>query len=190
MLWLGITSAVVAAATVAGAAVPLAAAVPFGLGGVVQHTSIYEPLASGAFDLENGALLVAPDPTSDGAAVLFDPSGALLGTGSATELSLGDDDQVEVTTIAGTNWLLPLVVGSNGWVALAGPQANTNSFLPTPEKLLSNPNTAFYSWLDLDPTAGGARVELDPLVLRDLRLDAAPRGLEVAFGPSLEAHRD
>lgn len=132
-----------------------------GDGCVVAHSSIYEQFAGGTFDLANTSMMYAPLPGSDGVALVHDPAGTLLpySTASANQLSLGDDDQVAVTSLTGPSVVLPIVVGSNGWVVPEGGGGNSNSFSPSVTTLLSNPRTAFYSWKDLNPAApGGGRV--------------------------------
>jgi hypothetical protein len=72
------------------------------------------------------------------------PIGAL---GAASQLALGDDDQVAAGSLG-------LVVGSNGWVA-RGP-GNSNGFIPLVTAMRSNPSEAYYAWTDLQPNAVGS----------------------------------
>jgi hypothetical protein len=67
--------------------------------------------------------------------------------GAASQLALGDDDQVAAGSLG-------LVVGSNGWVA-RGP-GNSNGYHPLVTTMRSNPSEAYYAWTDLNPSAAGS----------------------------------
>ena len=140
--------------TIGGACPPFATVTPQGPGCERRFTSFYELLAAPAFDLSAGWLVLTnttpPPPAAASYVVQFNPVCPLFPIGllgPAATVPLGDDSQ----SVAGT---MGLVVGSNGWVALAA--GNSDSATPTVPVLLSNPAAGWYSWKDLNPAAVGS----------------------------------
>jgi hypothetical protein len=79
-------------------------------------------------------------------------------TGAATVLALTDDSEIAtpaLTTpfpyVGGT--AATLTVCSNGFVSMA--TGNTVSYTPNAATMLNSPQTAFWSWHDYNPSAGG-----------------------------------
>lgn len=128
-----------------------------GQGYAVEASSFFERLPAAQFDLDGGGLLMAPDPGNDGVAFVHVPAVTMLpfSNAVANRLPLGNDEQVAVAALPG--FVLPLVVGANGWVAEGG--GNSNAGTPSVAVMLGNPARGYYSWKDLDPAAsGGGRV--------------------------------
>lgn len=133
-----------------------------GEGCVVEATSIYELMTPTTFDLATSGMLFAVDTISDRIAVLHDPAATLQPFSTTLDLNLGDDDEIEVSAFTGM--VLPLVVGSNGWVATG--TGNSNTSTPNITTMLENPERAFYSWKNLNPAAsGGGRVYYEEIPL-------------------------
>ena len=141
--------------TVGGSCPDLASAESVGEGCVADFTSFYEELTTAAFDLTNsdfnGTNSAAGYTVSSTVGSGIIAPGAI---GTPTVLTMPDDGQV----VAGT---LGLVVGSNGWVALGG--GNANAWVPNVATFLDNPSTGLYAWTDLQPNnSGTVSYEEDP----------------------------
>ncbi|MDA7494467.1 hypothetical protein N8467_00210 [bacterium] len=141
--------------TVGGSCPDLASAESVGEGCVADFTSFYEELTTAAFDLTNsdfnGTNSAAGYTVSSTVGSGIIAPGAI---GTPTVLTMPDDGQV----VAGT---LGLVVGSNGWVALGG--GNANAWAPNVATFLDNPSTGLYAWTDLQPNnSGTVSYEEDP----------------------------
>jgi hypothetical protein len=116
------------------------------------------------FDLSNSSLSMLL--TGNGYLVLAGASAFVPPSGTATVLTLGDDDEAPVTLSAplvfpgGTT--TTLTVCSNGFVS-AGAGNGTN-FFPDPFEHLNSPDTAWRSWRDMDPTqAGSGQVKFEQI---------------------------
>ncbi|MCC7395582.1 MAG: hypothetical protein IT455_00785 [Planctomycetes bacterium] len=130
-------------------------AVPTGTGCISKFASMYElfdPTAN--FDLHNSALAFLWNGTSYDVARV----GTYLPIGSVnpvpTALTLADDAEVFVPFTTGSfpGWT-GLNVCSNGYVAAAS--GNTLTAAPSANNCMNNPQMAFYSQRDLDPSSGG-----------------------------------
>ena len=141
--------------TVGGSCPDLASAESVGEGCVADFTSFYEELTTSAFDLTNsdfnGTNSAAGYTVSSTVGSGIIAPGAL---GTPTVLTMPDDGQVAAGTLG-------LVVGSNGWVALGG--GNANAWAPNVATFLDNPSTGLYAWTDLQPNnSGTVSYEEDP----------------------------
>ena len=141
--------------TVGGACFDLASAESYGDGCVASYTSFYEELTTAGFDLANTDFNGTFSPS--GYTVTSTPGSGVIAPGAigaTTVLTMPDDGQVAAGTLG-------LVVGSNGWVALAG--GNSNAFVPNSTTMLNNPATGLYAWTDLQPNnSGTVTYEEDP----------------------------
>ena len=123
----------------------IAKADPQGDGCVRAFTSFYEQLTPAGMDL-SGSRLVTATPNAQGGYDISVSAAQVLPIGSIgtpETLVLADDGQVAPGTLG-------LSVGSNCWVAFGA--GNSNAFAPSVATMLDNPETAIYSWTDLDPT--------------------------------------
>jgi hypothetical protein len=135
----------------------VATATPYGTGCYNRFASFYENFASAAsFDLSNSGFTMVP--SGGGYAVLPALATYLPPSGTATNLGLGDDTETSVALSGpmpvpgGTTSALQ--VCSNGFVSVAA--GNGVSFSPSSSVLLSNPQTAWYTWHDFNPGAAGS----------------------------------
>ncbi|MEC8252974.1 MAG: hypothetical protein VX044_07150 [Planctomycetota bacterium] len=120
----------------------------FGSGCGALGASFYEQMDPVSMDLA-GTTVVGTSAGGSYAVSTTSTTLAPLGAG-AVALGLGDDDEIDTSTVGGT---LGLWVGSNGWIATGG--GNSTSFTPSVNTMLNNPNTGVYAWTDLQPASGG-----------------------------------
>jgi hypothetical protein len=114
--------------------------------------SFYEVMSAGAMDLANTEITATS--TASGYSVTTGPSSITPVGGGATQLTLGDDTQVnQILFYSGTAAVI--TIGANGWVCISPPFGFPAA--PNVNAMLNNSRRGFYAWTDLEPaTAGGA----------------------------------
>ena len=124
----------------------------FGSGCYNSFASFYEIVDSAGMDLSGMTVTGVTNGTGGFDVTTAAGTVAPIG-GSAVQLTLGDDDQIDTAdpAVGGT---LGLFVGSNGWVAQG--DGNSTTFAPTAALMLNNPSAAVYAWTDLQPNAAGS----------------------------------